>query len=360
MKTELSTKAITLLKQLIATPSLSKKEDETASLLFSFLQQQGVDKPNMHLNNVWTVNKYFDPAKETLMLNSHHDTVKPNNGYTRPPFEPQIDQDRLYGLGSNDAGGSLVSLIATFLHFYNRKDLTYNLLLACSSEEEISGKNGIVALMPEVPQPTVAIVGEPTLMDMAIAEKGLMVLECTAYGVAGHAARNLGENAIYKALKDIDWVQHFEFPMQSKTLGSVKMTTTLIKAGSQHNVIPDRCHFTVDVRTTDMYSNAETLAIIKENLQSEIAPKSLRLNPSSIEEEHPLVQAGMALGMHTYGSPTLSDQSLISIPSLKLGPGDSTRSHTPDEFIYINEIEEGIEKYIHLLERFLGSRINNI
>lgn len=353
---ELKQKAIELLKQLISTTSLSKEEDKTADLIFGFLKQEGVNKPQRHLNNVWAVNKHFDSAKETLMLNSHHDTVKPNNGYTRPPFEPQIEEGKLFGLGSNDAGGALVSLIATFLHFYDNPNLEYNLLLACTAEEEISGGNGIVALMPEVPQPSVAIVGEPTLMDMAIAEKGLMVLECTAHGVAGHAARDIGENAIYKALKDIEWIQTFSFPKQSKMLGPVKMTTTIINAGSQHNVIPDRCHFIIDVRTTDAYSNEETLAVIEKNLESEINPKSLRLNPSSIELKHPLVQAGIGLGMKPYGSPTLSDQSLISIPSLKLGPGDSTRSHTPNEFIYLDEIEYGIEKYIQLLELFLTSK----
>lgn len=355
MKEKLKQKAIELLKQLISTPSLSKEENKTAALIFDFLKQEGVNAPHMHLNNVWVVNKHFDAEKETLMLNSHHDTVKPNNGYTRPPFKPQIEEDKLFGLGSNDAGGPLVSLIATFLHFYNEPNLDYNLLLACTAEEEISGKNGIVALMPEVPQPSVAIVGEPTLMDMAIAEKGLMVVECTAKGVAGHAARNAGENAIYKALKDIEWIQSYEFPKLSEMLGPVKMTTTIISAGSQHNVIPDQCHFTIDVRTTDVYSNEETLAIIEENLESEINPKSLRLNPSSIDLEHKLVQAGTQLGMKPYGSPTLSDQSLITIPSLKLGPGDSQRSHTPDEFIYLNEIEDGIDKYIQLLEQFLTS-----
>lgn len=356
MKTELTHKAIELLKQLISAPSLSKEEDKTAMLIFDFLKNEGVEESQLHLNNVWAVNKYYDASKETLMLNSHHDTVKPNNGYTRPPFEPQIEGGKLFGLGSNDAGGPLVSLIATFLHFYNESNLTYNLLLACTAEEEISGKNGIVALMSEVPQPSIAIVGEPTLMDMAIAEKGLMVLECTAQGLAGHAARNAGENAIYKALKDIEWIQSYQFPKQSEMLGPVKMTTTIINAGSQHNVIPDRCHFTIDVRTTDVYSNEETLAIIEKNLESEINPKSLRLNPSSIDLEHPLIQAGIGFGMKAYGSPTLSDQSLITIPSLKLGPGDSQRSHTPDEFIYLNEIEDGIEKYIQLLEMFLTTR----
>jgi len=355
MKTELSHKAIALLKQLIATPSLSKEEDKTAAVLVSFLKSEGVTV-HQHLNNVWAVNKYFDPKKETVLLNSHHDTVKPNNGYTKPPFDAIIEDDKLYGLGSNDAGGPLVSLIATFLHFYNVLDLAYNIVLACTAEEEISGKNGIVEVMKIVPAPSIAIIGEPTLMEMAIAEKGLMVLECTAHGKAGHAARNEGENAIYKALKDIEWIQSFEFPVQSKTLGPVKMTTTVINAGSQHNVIPDRCYFTVDVRTTDVYSNDQTLEIIQQHIKSNINPKSLRLNPSSIKMEHPLVQAGIGLGMTTYGSPTLSDQSLISIPSLKLGPGDSARSHTPDEFIYIKEVEDGIEKYIQLLELFLKNK----
>ena len=355
MKRELTMKAIELLKRLISTPSLSKEEDKTAGLIIDFLTNQGVEVPHRHLNNVWAVNKHFDKAKKTLMLNSHHDTVKPNNGYSRPPFEAQVEEGKLFGLGSNDAGGSLVSLIATFIHFYNEPNLDYNLLLACSSEEEISGENGIVALMPQVPQPSVAIVGEPTLMDMAIAEKGLMVLQCTAKGIAGHAARNVGENAIYKAIKDIEWIQSYQFPKQSEMLGPVKMTTTIINAGSQHNVIPDRCHFTIDVRTTDAYSNQKTLDIIEANMMSEINPKSLRLNPSSIKLEHPLVQAGIQLGMKPYGSPTLSDQSLISIPSLKLGPGDSQRSHSPDEFICLEEIEDGVEKYIKLLGQFLNS-----
>lgn len=346
-------KAIELLKQLIATPSLSKEEDKTAAILANFLKEEGVDM-HQHLNNVWAVNKHFDPAKQTLMLNSHHDTVKPNNGYTKPPFAPIVEKGKLFGLGSNDAGGPLVSLIATFLHFYEHQNLNYNLLLACTAEEEISGKNGIVEVMKVVPAPALAIIGEPTLMNMAIAEKGLMVLECTAHGKAGHSARNEGENAIYKALKDIEWIQSFQFPKQSKMLGPVKMTTTIINAGSQHNVVPDACHFTIDVRTTDAYSNEETLSIIAEQLQSAINPKSLRLNPSSIEIKHPLVQAGVKAGMTTYGSPTLSDQSLINISSLKLGPGDSARSHTPDEFIFLAEIEEGIEKYIELLEGFIN------
>lgn len=344
--------AIDLLKSLISTPSLSKEEDKTATIIFEFLESKGI-APNRFLNNVWAVNKYFDPAKETLMLNSHHDTVKPNNGYTKPPFEPKLENGKLFGLGSNDAGGALVSLVATFIHFFDRTDLSYNLLLVCSSEEEISGKNGIAAVIHEVPQPSVAIVGEPTLMEMAIAEKGLMVLECTAHGKAGHAARDEGENAIYKAMKDIEWFSTYTFPKISKTLGPVKMSTTIIKAGSQHNVVPDQCSFTVDVRTTDAYTNEEILEVIQQHISSEVNPKSLRLNPSSIPEDHPLVLGGKSLGMKTFGSPTLSDQSLINVPSVKLGPGDSARSHTPDEYIYVSEIKEGIEKYVELLKAFL-------
>jgi len=355
---QLQHKAIELLKQLIATPSLSKEEDKTATLIFDFLKSEGV-KVNQHLHNVWAVNTYFDSSKETLLLNSHHDTVKPNNGYTKPPFEAIIEGGKLFGLGSNDAGGPLVSLIATFLHFYKEPNLAYNIVLACTAEEEISGKNGIIEVLKVIPTPSLAIIGEPTLMNMAIAEKGLMVLECTAHGKAGHAARNEGENAIYKALKDIEWIQSFEFPTQSDMLGPVKMTTTIINAGSQHNVVPDQCQFTIDVRTTDAYSNEETLEVIQEHITSTINPKSLRLNPSSIELEHPLVQVGITLAMKTYGSPTLSDQSLISIPSLKLGPGDSARSHTPDEFIYVDEIDDGIKKYIQLLELFLNCKAKN-
>jgi len=346
-------KATDLLKQLISIPSLSGKEDDTATLLFDFLKHQGVAVPHRHMNNVWAVNKYFDPSKETLMLNSHHDTVKPNNGYTRPPFEPQVADGKLFGLGSNDAGGPLVSLIATFLYFYQEKNLKYNLLLVCSAEEEISGANGIAEVIHHIPQPSLAIIGEPTLMDMAIAEKGLMVLECTARGKAGHAARNEGENALYIAMEDIQWVKSFVFPKQSSSLGPVKMTTTIIQAGAEHNVVPDICTFTIDVRTTDAYSNEETLNIIQSHLQSEINPRSLRLNPSSINGSHPMVEAGKKIGMTTYGSPTLSDQSLIDIPSLKLGPGDSARSHTPDEYIYLKEIENGICKYVQLLQFFL-------
>ena len=349
---DLQEKAIALLKQLIATPSLSREESDTAVLIEDFLKAEGVEL-NRFGNNVWAKNLHFDAAKPTLLLNSHHDTVKPNAGYTRDPFSPEVEEGRLYGLGSNDAGGCLVSLLATFLHFQGRDDLNYNLVVAASAEEEISGKEGIEKLIPELPKIDLAIVGEPTQMHMAIAEKGLMVLDCKATGKAGHAAREEGENALYKAMKDIDWFRTYSFPKVSESLGPVKMSVTVIEAGKQHNVVPDECRFVVDVRTTDAYSNLETLEIIREHVDCEVNPRSTRLNPSGISADHPLVKAGLALGRSTYGSPTLSDQALMPFPSLKMGPGDSARSHTPDEYIYLSEIEEGIKIYIELLIELL-------
>jgi acetylornithine deacetylase len=338
-----------LLKKLIATPSFSRKETDTADLLQHFFKAKKIPVKR-HQNNIWVINKYFDDARPTLLLNSHHDTVKPNNGYTKDPFTPIIEDGKLYGLGANDAGGALVSLIATFLHFYDEKNLNYNLVLAASAEEEISGDNGIRSILDSIPKIDCAIVGEPTQMRMAVAEKGLMVLECTARGKSGHAARNEGENAIYKALKDIEWFRSYEFPEASDALGPVKMTVTEIHAGSQHNVVPDACNFTVDVRSTDAYSNEEILDIIDDHIEAVIHPRSINLNPSSIPLDHPLVQAGNHLNVAQYGSPTLSDQSNIQASSLKMGPGKSARSHTADEFIYLSEIEEGIETYIDLLK----------
>ena len=349
---DLQEKAIALLKQLITTPSLSREESDTAVLIEDFLKAEGVEL-NRFGNNVWAKNLHFNAAKPTLLLNSHHDTVKPNAGYTRDPFSPEVEEGRLYGLGSNDAGGCLVSLLATFLHFQGRDDLNYNLVVAASAEEEISGKEGIEKLIPELPKIDLAIVGEPTQMHMAIAEKGLMVLDCKATGKAGHAAREEGENALYKAMKDIDWFRTYSFPKVSESLGPVKMSVTVIEAGKQHNVVPDECRFVVDVRTTDAYSNLETLEIIREHVDCEVNPRSTRLNPSGISADHPLVKAGLALGRSTYGSPTLSDQALMPFPSLKMGPGDSARSHTPDEYIYLSEIEEGIKIYIELLIELL-------
>ena len=340
--------AIGFLKKLIATPSLSKKENETL-LLFKLLFEEKQIAFETVKNNIWAKNINFDSTKPTVLLNSHHDTVKPNVSNTRDPFDAEIIEDKLFGLGSNDAGGPLVALLATFLHFYSKTDLPYNLVFAASAEEEISGKNGIELLIKSLPKVDLAIVGEPTLMDMAVAEKGLMVLDCEAKGIAGHSARNEGKNAIYAAIEDINWFKAYEFENVSDTLGPIKMTTTLIQAGSQHNVVPDTCTFVVDVRATDAYSLEDTLAIIRQNVKSNVTPRSVRLKPSGIKLEHPIVQKGIILGMKPYGSPTLSDQALMPFSSIKIGPGDSARSHTADEFIFVNEIYDGIEKYINLL-----------
>ena len=345
----LKSQSIELLKKLISIPSFSKEEDKTAQVIEAYLQGSGV-KTHRLLNNVWALNAHFDASKPTILLNSHHDTVKPNSSYTRDPFQPTIEDGKLFGLGSNDAGGCLVSLIATFLFFYNSTDLAYNLCLAATAEEEISGLNGLELILPKLGDLEFGIVGEPTLMDLAIAEKGLLVLDCVAEGVAGHAAREEGENAIYNALKDIEWFRSFQFPKISEQFGPVKMSVTIISAGTQHNVVPDTCSFTVDVRVTDAYSNEEVLEIIRENVSATVSPRSVRLKPSSIDPNHPIVQSGIALGKKTYGSPTTSDQALLSIPSLKIGPGFSGRSHSADEFIYLEEIEKGIEEYIALLK----------
>ncbi len=349
---DLFEEATELLKQLIAIPSFSKEEDNTADLLQEYFKSKGIST-NRHKNNIWVVNKHFDNSKPTILLNSHHDTVKPNSGYTKEPFTPVVENGKLFGLGSNDAGGPLTSLIATFVHFYEQKELNYNLLLAASAEEEISGDNGLISILDKMPAIDCAIVGEPTQMRMAVAEKGLMVLECTAHGISGHAARDEGENAIYKAMQDIGWFKSYEFPKQSEVLGPVKMTVTVIRAGSQHNVVPNTCDFTVDVRSTDAYTNKEILQIIEENIDSEIHPRSIRLNPSFMPQDHPIAKAGKKLNLEQYGSPTLSDQAFLSVPSLKIGPGKSARSHTADEFIYLREIEEGIQTYINLLNKIL-------
>lgn len=349
---QLFNEALDLLKQLIAIPSLSKEEDKTADLIQAFFQDKGISTQRKG-NNIWVKNLHFDAGKPTILLNSHHDTVKPNVGYTKDPFSPEVKDGKLYGLGSNDAGASLVSLMACFLNFYNQPDLKYNLVLAASAEEEISGKNGVESILEELGEIDFAIVGEPTLLDLAIAEKGLMVLDCVTTGKSGHAARNEGENAIYKAMKDLEWFRTYTFDEISKTLGPVRMSVTMINAGQQHNVVPDECKFVVDVRSTDSYSNTQILEIIRANVKSKVEPRSTRLNPSSIPMDHAIVQAGIALGRRTYGSPTMSDQALMPYPSLKLGVGDSARSHTADEFVFILEIEEGIEFYIQLLKQVL-------
>lgn len=338
-----------LLKKLIATPSFSKEEDKTADILLQFFEDQGITTKR-HKNNIWATNKHFDETKPTILLNSHHDTVKPNSGYSRDPFTPVVEDGKLFGLGSNDAGGPLASLIAAFVHFYPKKNLDYNLVFAASAEEEISGDNGIVSILDKLPDIDCAIVGEPTQMRMAVAEKGLMVLECMAQGISGHAARDEGENAIYKALTDIEWIRSYEFAKESEVLGPVKMTVTEVHAGSQHNVVPDSCDFTVDVRSTDAYTNKAILGIIDDHIDAKIHPRSIRLNPSFMPLDHQIVEAGKKMGLEQYGSPTLSDQALLSVPSLKIGPGKSARSHTADEFIRLDEIEEGIEIYIKLLD----------
>lgn len=344
--------ALSLLKKLISIPSFSREENNTAAEIVSFLENRGV-KVKRKDNNVWAYNQFFDKKKPSILLNSHHDTVKPNKGYTKDPFNPIEENGKLYGLGSNDAGGALVSLINTFLYFYDRTDLKYNLILAATAEEEISGKSGIESIIPELGNLDFALIGEPTEMHLAIAEKGLLVLDCTTTGKSGHAARNEGENAIYKALKDVAWFRDYSFTKISPTLGPVKMTVSIINAGSQHNVVPDRCNFTVDVRVTDAYTNDEILKIIRQFVDCEVQPRSTRLKSSSISADHPIVKAGVALGRNTYGSPTLSDQALLNIPSLKCGPGDSARSHSADEFIYVDEIKAGIELYISMLEKII-------
>lgn len=352
MITQLAEDSINLLRELIKTPSLSREEDQTAAILKSFFQKHQIVFREK-ANNIWAYNLFFDPSKPTILLNSHHDTVKPNPGYTRDPFAADIEDGKLYGLGSNDAGGALVSLIATFRHFYDRTDLLYNLCLAATAEEEISGLNGIELILPELGRLDFAIVGEPTEMHLAIAEKGLMVLDCTATGVAGHAARDEGDNAIYKAIKDIEWFSTYRFPRESEVFGPIKMSVTIINAGSQHNVVPATCNYTVDLRLTDAYRMEEVLQIIKTHVSSDVVPRSMRLKPSSIDKNHPIVLAGIEIGRNTYGSPTTSDQALLDIPSLKIGPGFSGRSHMADEYIYVREIEEAISIYITLLNKII-------
>lgn len=343
--------AVRLLKELIATPSFSKEEGSTASIIEDFFAKRNIPA-RRELNNVWCANKYFDTAKPTILLNSHHDTVKPNPQYTKDPFMPMEEDGKLFGLGSNDAGGCLVSLVAAFLYFYDRQDLAYNVILAATAEEEISGTNGIESLFSILPAIEFAIVGEPTQTDLAIAEKGLLVLDCTAAGKAGHAAREEGENAIYKAVKDIEWFKSYRFPKVSDMLGAVKMSvTSVITENKAHNMVPATCSFIVDVRVTDAYSHEEILETIKQHIGSDVKPRSMRLRSSSISREHPLVQAGIKLGKNVYGSPTTSDAALIKAPVLKCGPGDSARSHSADEFIYLKEIEEGISTYIGLLDQ---------
>lgn len=348
-----ASEAIELLVKLIATPSLSGEESGTAEILFAELTARGVAVCRHH-NNIYALSQDFDSKKPTLMLNSHQDTVKPSPNYTRNPFEPTIEGDRIYGLGSNDAGASLVSLVATFCNNYNTATLPYNLLLALTAEEENMGERGMRAFLPHLQEQGIKVdmvlVGEPTSMQAATAERGLVVLDCTAHGKSGHAARNEGENAIYKAMCDIECLQNYHFERISEQLGEIKISITQISAGTQHNIIPDECRFVADIRTTDAYSNEEIVEILQGILECDATPRSTRVRASSIPLMHPLVKAAIAAGRQTFISPTTSDRAVMQgLPALKMGVGDSSRSHTADEFVLVSEIEEGIEIYNRLL-----------
>jgi len=348
----LKSDALALLKKLIVTPSFSKEEAETASIIGDWLTKHNIPF-NRQENNIWTWNRHFDKTKPTILLNSHHDTVKPNEGYTNDPFDAKIEDGKLFGLGSNDAGASLVALLAVFKNYYEQENMAYNLVIAATAEEEISGKNGIESIFPLLPSIEFALIGEPTEMNMAIAEKGLLVIDAVAHGKAGHVAHDNTKNAIHSAIADIQLLQELQFPKESPLLGKTKISVTQIQAGTQHNVVPDACHFVIDVRVNDMYSNEEVFDIIENTVSSKLTARSLRLNSSAISETHPIVQAGKSLGLTTYGSPTLSDQALLTCPSLKIGPGVSSRSHSANEFIEIQELEYGIDTYINLLNQLL-------
>ncbi len=351
-QTALTQKAIDLLKELISIQSFSSEEDKTADAIENWFK--AFDIPfKRHLNNVYAVNKHYDESKPTLLLNSHHDTVKPNSAYTRDPFNPHIEDGKLYGLGSNDAGGALVSLIATFTHYYAEENLNHNILMVASMEEESSGPNSLRGLLPHLPKIDVAIVGEPTLLDLAIAEKGLVVFDAVIKGTPSHAAHPNDNNSIYNTIEVLEWFKNYKFDKVSEALGPVKLTVTQINGGSQHNVVPAQVDLVIDVRVNDKYTNGEIAEILKKEAPCELKERSLKLNSSAIDKNHPLVQSGIALGRKTYGSPTLSDQAALTCQSLKLGPGDSTRSHSADEYIYVKEIEDGVDLYIKLLKGFL-------
>jgi acetylornithine deacetylase len=350
---------IDLLRQLIATPSFSREEHTTADILENYLHHRGIRVTRIGNNVVaYSSPDTFCEGAPRVLLNSHHDTVRPGHGWSKDPFGAVIEDGRLYGLGSNDAGGALMMMLGTFLHYQSMRDLPVEFVFAATAEEEVSGTQGMDLLARELwnTHPlSLALVGEPTAMQLAVAEKGLMVLDCVAHGRTGHAARDEGDNAIQKAMIDLEWFAGYQFEKTSSVLGNVKMTVTQIQSGSQHNVVPDRCEFVVDVRITDAYTNAEVLDIIRSHVTCDVTPRSLRLQPSSIPAEHPLVQAGIALGMSTYGSPTLSDQSLLpeGVPSLKIGPGHSSRSHTPDEWIGVDELAESIPIFTNLLDAMM-------
>lgn len=344
--------AIALLKDLISIQSFSSEEDQTAARIEQWFSDHDIPCERIQ-NNVYAFNANFDERKPTLLLNSHHDTVRPNSAYTKDPFHPHVEDGKLYGLGSNDAGGALVSLIALFTHYYEHPNPSYNLILAATAEEESSGPNGLNSLLPQLPPIDVAIVGEPTLMQLAVAEKGLVVFDGKVEGTASHAAHPNADNPILKLPKVIEWLQAFSFEKSSEVLGPVKLTVTQVNAGKQHNVVPAAVDLVIDVRVNDCYSNQEIVDLLQKDAPLTLTPRSTDLNSSAIPIDHPLVEAGLELGRETYGSPTLSDQAKLSCPSLKLGPGDSTRSHTADEYIYVQEIEEGIELYIALLNKIL-------
>ena len=341
-------KYINRLRSLISVSSLSRNEQDAAQIIRDFFTELNIPY-SVQENNTWVKNQFWKEGLPVILLNSHIDTVKPASGYTRNPYSPDIEDGVLYGLGSNDAGGALVTLLAVFVHFNQFDNLPFNLIYAASAEEEISGTNGLESILDELGKFDFAIVGEPTKMQMAIAEKGLMVLDCTAHGKSGHAAREEGESAIYKAIADIDKIRNYKFEKVSDVLGAVKMSVTIINSGTQHNVVPDLCSFVVDVRTNEFYSNQQALEIIDQLIESDVVPRSLRLNSSGIPIDHPIVQRGISLGLSYYGSPTTSDQAVIPYSSIKIGPGDSARSHTANEYILISEIEEGFKIYVDLL-----------
>ena len=340
--------AVGLLSQLIATPSTSRNEKDAAGIMEKALRNYGFT-PHREANNVWVIDPHFDEQKPTLLLNAHIDTVKPVDSWRRDPFAPTIEGDTLYGLGSNDCGGGLCSLLQTF-RMLTEKTQNYNLIYLASAEEEVSGKDGISRALPLLPKIDLAIVGEPTGMQPAVAEKGLMVLDVIAHGKSGHAARNEGVNAIYEALDDMRWIRDYKFEKVSPFLGPTKMTLTVVNAGTQHNVIPDKCTMLVDIRTNEFYDNEEVYHFICQHLKSEVKAHSFRLKSSRIDPEHPLIKKCVAMGMKPFGSPTLSDQALMPFPSFKLGPGESSRSHSADEFIRISEIADAIAKYKELLD----------
>ena len=345
---------IEIVQTLIATPSLSCNEEATADILAAELSERGVEVRRLY-NNIWALSKGYDASKPTLMLNSHQDTVKPSAAYTRNPFEPTIEDGKLYGVGSNDAGASLAALLTIFCNNYDTTDYPYNLLLALTCEEENMGERGMRAFLPHLAEEGIKVdmvlVGEPTSMQAATAERGLVVLDCTAHGKSGHAARNEGENAIYKAMCDIEKLQNYRFERTSEQLGEIKITITQISAGTQHNIVPDECRFVVDVRTTDAYSNEEVVKLLQGAVECDVVPRSTRVRASAIPLSHPLVESAIAIGRKPFISPTTSDRAIMQgLPALKMGVGESSRSHTADEFILVSEIEEGVELYQKLLD----------